>query len=244
MSVSRRLVLAMGIAGAAWGAHMPVAMAQPAKFQQPPAFSIPYKTTGKYKGIGYSADSVLTWAPSGSSYQASMRTSKFGLGARTVSSVGQITANGLQPSRMSDGGGKTTKMSGGTVVFADANRASVPLQAGAQDQTSLAIQMAGMVAANPSSFTQGRRLSLQVVGINHAPVWQIVVGSPQAVTVAGKSYQAVHLRQVLQAGQEKATEVWLAPVTVKGQATYLPVRIRVSQASGEFVEQIATSLPQ
>ena len=211
----------------------------------PPAYTLHYSTKGKAKGINYSANSVLTWAPNGSSYRASVKTTMVPLGSRTQSSEGAITAQGLKPQRMIDRWvrGKTTQMSGNTIKFQDEYRPQVSMLPGAQDQVSLAIQASGWITANPSAFTPGKRVALQVVGFNHAPVWQFNVGQPQSLTINGNTYTAVYMRQAAQAGQTKTTEVWFVPATIKGQATYIPARIRVTSTEGEYVEQLAKALP-
>ena len=66
----------------------------------------------------------------------------------------------------------------------------------------------------------------------------------QPIRIGGISHNAIHLRQLPQAGQEKTTEVWLVPWTsAAGQKSYLPARIRITQSNGDFAEQTAKALP-
>ncbi len=61
-----------------------------------------YKMTGTSKGLNYHANAELGWNNSGSQYEAYMKVSALFLGARIMTSAGQITASGLAPTRFAD----------------------------------------------------------------------------------------------------------------------------------------------
>jgi hypothetical protein len=119
----------------------------------------------------------------------------------------------------------------GKVSFS-ANTPDTPLLAGAQDQLSIFMQMAAMLAGDPRGFPEGSTLSFQAVGPRSADTWVFTVGGTGTQSLAGGELEAVHLWRNPSGEYDPKTEVWLAPAL-----GYLPVRIRLTQRNGDFVDQ-------
>jgi hypothetical protein len=123
----------------------------------------------------------------------------------------------------------------GKVSFS-ANTPDVPLLLGAQDHLSIFIQLAAMLGGDPDRFTEGVTVPFQAVGPRSSEWWVFKVGAAEALTLPGGSVKAVKLTRDPSGEYDSRVEVWLAP-----EMNFLPVRIRLSQPNGDFVEQLWSS---
>jgi len=89
-----------------------------------------------------------------------------------------------------------------------------------------------MLAGEPNGFPQGSTLAFQAVGPRSADAWVFTVGASEKLTLPGGEMQAVHLWRDPAGEYDPKTEIWLAPTL-----GYLPVRIRLTQRNGDFVDQ-------
>lgn len=198
----------------------------------PASVKLEYRVTANK--FPFRLSSELVWQQHDRSYAARLSISAFGQ-SRVQTSRGQIDQFGLAPERFSD---KTRSEvaahfnhAQGMVSFS-ANTPSVPLQPGAQDRLSVLIQLAALVAGTPQRFTPGTTLRLQTVGPREADLWLFTFGDMEALDLPGGPQQGLKLvRQPRQIYDQKL-EVWLAP----GLA-YLPARIRITEANGDYVDQ-------
>ena len=178
--------------------------------------------------------SELLWLQQDRSYQARLSISAFGQ-SRVQTSRGQIDPFGLAPERFSD---KTRSevaahfnRAQGMVSFS-ANTPSIPLQPGAQDRLSVLVQLAALVASDPKVFIAGATLRVQTIGPREGDLWLFTFGDMENLELPGGPQPALKLvRQPRQVYDQKL-EVWLAP----GLA-YLPARIRITEANGDYVDQ-------
>jgi hypothetical protein len=242
----------------------PVAAAQPAStpaaWQPPPpspaptglagepreprnatAFSIPgstrlnYAVTGEVKKQAWNADAQLLWRHDGSQYEARLEVSAFLMGARVQTSAGRITSAGLAPSRFSDRSRSEQAThfvrDRGVIVFS-ANRPEVALQAGAQDQLSVVLQLASMLAGEPARYPAGSAISIQTASVRDAEPWQFSVDGEEKLHLPQGETAAVRLTRQPRRDFDQKVELWLAPAW-----GYLPVRMRLTQQNGDFVDQ-------
>jgi hypothetical protein len=72
----------------------------------------------------------------------------------------------------------------------------------------------------------------QAVGPRYSEDWTFVVGSPEVLELPGGKVKALRLTREATAEFDTRGDVWLAP-----EMGYLPVRIRLSQANGDFIDQ-------
>ena len=194
-----------------------------------------YKATGMSKGLTYHANTELAWYHDGTSYNARMTLSAFLVGSFVWSSAGQVGAQGLAPTRFAEK--KRTEVAAhfepdkGQIIFS-ANTPSAQWIKGAQDRATVFIQMAGMLAGDPSAFPPGSSISLYTVGPRSADVWTFVVEPIEVVNLPAGDMPALKLVRKPRDAYDNKVELWLAP-----SLGYLPVRSKVTQADGAFVDQ-------
>ena len=226
---------------------------QPARV--PLAYELAYAVTGKRTTWNYHASSRLQWSSDAQGrYRMSFTVSAFLIGSRTQASTGLLTPNGLQPDRLSDdwrGGHVTTFVrpadgaqgAGGHIAFST-GRPDATLMPGAQDEVSVFMQLAALLAAHPGLGQPGSTLPIQVAELRGASVWNFGVLPADTVTVDGKPLQTVHLQRAATPDASRTVDVWYAPWKAgSGETVYLPVRLRISEASGDYVEQLLERMP-
>jgi len=171
----------------------------------------------------------------GKTYDARMEISHFLLGSRVQTSTGQLTNFGLEPTRFGDKVRSEVAAhfdyEKNTITFS-ANTPDVPLLRGAQDQLSVLMQLAAMFGADPKGFPQGSTLPFQAVGPRSAESWVFTVGTTEKLQMPGGDINAIRLWRDPNGEYDAKTEIWLAP-----DVGFLPVRIRLTQPNGDFVDQ-------
>jgi hypothetical protein len=194
-----------------------------------------YNLTGASKGLHYSARGELLWQQDGKQYNAQLSASMLFLGSRTRTSTGNITAAGLAPQRFSDKWRSEVaahfQYDTGRATFS-ANTPDVPLLAAAQDQLSVVLQIAGMLAADPSHYPVGSTIALQTVGPRDADIWQFSVEGSEKAYVPYDTMDILKLTRIPLKEFDKKVELWLGP-----GISYLPVRLKITDPNGDFIDQ-------
>jgi hypothetical protein len=191
---------------------------------------------GEEKGyIKYNASGELLWLPDAMQYSAKLELSAFGFRLRTWTSKGELTDNGLQPIRFGDkprGAEQAThfQRDKGIISFS-ANNPDVPLQAGAQDKLSALLQLSAMVAGDPGQYPSGSVISFQAADAHRAELWDFKVGATETLDLPGGTLNGIKLSKEPTVEFDQRIEVWLAP-----DMRYLPVRLRITEASGAFAD--------
>ncbi|MDQ3271430.1 MAG: DUF3108 domain-containing protein, partial [Pseudomonadota bacterium] len=226
----------------------PVPETVPAAAPAPPtlvaaagALSIPgsarlkYSMTGRSKTMDYHAQAQLDWQQDGEAYQLSMVVSAFGLGERSMTSKGRLTGDGLAPTRFLDKSRSERaahfQPDKGKITFS-VNTTDVPWQAGAQDRVSVFVQLASLLAGDPARYPRGSSISLYTAGPTTADTWTFVVEAEEKLSLPAGEFIAVKLTRKPQRDYDQTVEVWLAPAI-----GWLPVRTRITQQNGDFVDQ-------
>jgi hypothetical protein len=223
------------------------ALAEPDPTPKPPAaqaarnYAFPasarlkYDIKGEVKGFPYFANGELLWRQDGKTYDARMEISHFLLGSRVQTSTGQLTPHGLEPIRFGDKVRSEVaahfERTQNKVVFS-ANTPDVPLLPGAQDHLSVFMQLASMLGGAPGSFPKDTKLPFQAIGPRSSESWVFLVGELENLSLPGGEIKALKLSRPATGEFDPRVEVWLAP-----DVGYLPVRIRLTQGNGDFVEQ-------
>ena len=201
----------------------------------PASARLEYRMTGSAKGLTYYANAELAWRNAGSSYDARMTVSALFLGSRSLSSTGQVTADGLAPTRFADKSRHEVaahfEPDKGLVTFS-ANTPSVPWIKGTQDRVTVFLQLAGMLAAHPAGFPAGSSISLYTVGPRSADVWTFVVEGEETINLPAGDLTALKLSRKPRGEYDQKVEIWLSP-----SLGYLPVRSKITQSNGDFVDQ-------
>ena len=201
----------------------------------PASARLAYKMTGSAKGLTYYANAELLWRNAGGSYDARMTVSALFLGSRSLASTGQVNADGLAPTRFADKSRSEVaahfEPDKGLVTFS-ANTPSVPWIKGTQDRVTVFLQLAGMLAAQPARFPAGASISLYTVGPRSADVWTFVVEGEETINLPAGDMATLKLGRKPRGEYDQKVEIWLAP-----SLGYLPVRSRITQSNGDFVDQ-------
>ncbi len=218
-----------------------VAAAQPEPAQSPSALSIPnsvrlsYKMTGLSRGLNYHANGELNWLREANRYESSMVVSAFLLGSRSMTSVGEVTADGLAPKRFGDKARNELAAhfdaDKGKITFS-ANRPELPWQRGAQDRLSVFFQLAGLLAGQAGAVPTGTRIAIYTVGPRDAETWTFIVENMENLNLPVGEIQALRLTREPKREFDQKIETWFAP-----SMSYWPVRIKITQSNGDFVDQ-------
>lgn len=218
-----------------------VTSAQPEPTQSPSALSIPnsvrlsYKMTGLSRGLNYHANGELNWLREANRYESSMVVSAFLLGSRSMTSVGEVTADGLAPKRFGDKARNELAAhfdaDKGKITFS-ANRPELPWQRGAQDRLSVFFQLAGLLAGQAGAVPTGTRIAIYTVGPRDAETWTFIVESMENLKLPVGEIKALRLTREPKREFDQKIETWFAP-----SMSYWPVRIKITQSNGDFVDQ-------
>lgn len=201
----------------------------------PPSARLNYKVTGGAKGLNYQARSELVWQNLGDNYETSLTVSALFIGSRSMASKGQIVSEGLAPGRFADKYKNEVaahfEPDKGQVSFS-ANTPSVPWVKGMQDRVSVFFQLAGMLAGKPEGFPVGSTIAMVTVGPRDADGWTFVVESAESLTLPFGELNTLKLSRQPRKEFDQKVEIWYAP-----SLGYLPVRSKITQANGDFVDQ-------
>ncbi|SFC07201.1 Protein of unknown function [Polaromonas sp. OV174] len=194
-----------------------------------------YTMTGSAKGLNYHAKAELDWQNQGASYAARMGVSALFLGSRSMASSGQIGADGLAPMRFSDKSRSEVAAhfdaDKGQISFS-ANTPNVPWVKGVQDRVSVLLQLGGMLAGNPAGFPVGTNITVYTVGPRDADSWTFLVEGEESLKLPYGELNTLKLARQPRREFDQKVEVWYAPAL-----GYLPVRSKITQANGDFIDQ-------
>lgn len=196
-----------------------------------------YEIRGDVAGRVYATTGQLRWQHDGTSYQANMDVGDFHAGARTETSTGSLTANGLAPLRFTDSLHATAAAEfdheAGTLDFGAAAPLA-ELKPGAQDRLSVLLQLAAIFAGNADRLPAGSQLAFPTVGVESWSRWVFTVGDSELLTLLeGPPTHGIHLSRPPADGDDTTLDVWLAP-----SIGYMPLRIRLSRSNGDAIEQL------
>jgi hypothetical protein len=211
----------------------------------PASVRLQYKMTGSAKGLDYHANAELNWNNSGREYEASMRVSAMFIGSRTMNSRGDVTPAGLAPRRFSDKSRSEQaahfETDKGKITFS-ANTPDAPWLEGAQDRVSIFLQLGGMLAAASSGapgatpFPVGSSITVYTVGPREADTWTFIVEGEEQSSLPAGDMATVKLTRKPRREYDQKVEIWYAPALY-----FLPVRSRITQANGDFIDQQLSS---
>lgn len=200
----------------------------------PPPVLLSYRLTGQDKGMNYFASGEMRWQHNETAYALSLSVKAFLVGSRHWRSVGDITASGLAPRRFSDSwrSERATHFDRANqrVVFSS-NAPVVPLEAGAQDQISLYVQLAAAMAGEPRRFEPGTRLQLQTATTKDASPWLLTLGDSETLQLESGAVKTVKWVCQPRNRFDATVAFW-----VSAQHAWMPVRIRITQVSGSFID--------
>jgi hypothetical protein len=209
------------------------------RFAVPPSARFHYDVVAHTKGITLNGNARLDWRNDGREYEAQLTLSAPFLRARTQRSTGLVTPQGLAPVRFSDKyrSEEATHFDreNGKVVFSS-NKPDAVLEAGVQDRLSIVLQLAAMMAGQPSRYPAGSSITVQTASTKEAEPWTFNVTAAETLDLPGGRVQALRLTRLPRKEYDVKLELWLAP-----GAAYAPVRLRLTQPNGDWVDQLWSS---
>lgn len=202
-----------------------------------PAYRVPASARLTYlvqaNKFPFSVNAELVWHAEAQRYEARLTISAFGQ-ARTQTSRGLITAQGLAPERFSDKYRSEVaahfNRDTGKATFS-ANTPDVLLSPGAQDRLSLLLQLGAMAAGTPAQFTEGTTFAVQTVGPRDADTWLLTVQGEEPLVLPGGPQTGLKLMRKPRKEFDQRVELWLGT----GMA-YLPVRLKITEANGDYLD--------
>lgn len=150
-------------------------------------------------------------------------------------SQGSIGTSGLQPSAFTATQGNGTKTisyfntAEQQVVFGAPGRAPKPLMPGAQDELSVAVQLASMFLGEPQRYRMGDQIVIYVVQRSDARVWVFQVEKEELVDIPAGLTPSIKLTRAPRSEYDTGVTVWLAPAH-----QYFPVRIRLDYSPDRY----------
>ena len=200
----------------------------------PPSALLSYRLTGMEKGLTYHASGELNWQHNDQAYALALSVKAFLLGSRHWRSQGQITAAGLAPRKFTDSwrGERASHFDreNKQVVFSS-NAPTAELLPGAQDQISLYVQLAAAMAGAPQRFAPGTRLNIQTVTLREALPWILTQEQNDSLTLDSGQLDTTKWSAQPRNRFDAKVEFW-----VSAQHGWLPVRIRITQVSGNYID--------
>lgn len=218
------------------GAGTPPIDAAAAPVKLPPSMLLRFDVTGEARRFHYNAGAELLWRNLGATYEARQEIKAFLLGSRSQTSTGRITAWGLQPVRFGDRARAEQAAHfdyDRHLATFSANTPDSPIGPGAQDRLSVFIQLGALLAAAPERYPPGTRITLTVVGARSADRWSFTVEGTETLDLPAGPTPALKLQRLPRSDRDRdqQADLWLG--TALG---YLPVRIRITQANGDFAD--------
>ena len=206
----------------------------------PPSARLLYNLTGQARKLDYTARGEVIWRQDGQHYALRLSVSAFLIGARSQTSEGDITPQGLAPRRYADQwrGEQAAHFNRETqrITFS-ANTPDVPLLPGAQDRLSLSVQIGALMAANPARMAPGTSLTLQTANTRAAEPWTFTSDGEERLDLPFGVIQAFKFSRAPRREFDTRVEVWIAP-----SLNHAAVRIRVTQGNGDFVDQVLRAI--
>lgn len=202
-------------------------------FQVPSSIIARYAVKGEAKGLPYNAAAHLAWSHDGTQYEARLKIDAL-LGSREQVSTGRLSADGLAPTRFGDLS-RTEQAAHfvrdkGVISFSN-NAPDAVLQAGAQDRLSVLLQLGAMLAADPARYPPGTRVDVQTAGVRDAETWSFSIEGPQELQIRNRTVATIKLERAPRHEHDQKVELWVGP-----DMDYLPVRVRLTQPGGDFVD--------
>jgi Protein of unknown function (DUF3108) len=182
----------------------------------------------------------LDWLPSGATYQLTLRGQAVGTPSLSWTSLGGLDPTGLAPLRYTESRrGRELRAvnfqrDAGRVTFSGPP-IEYPLVPGGQDRLSWMVQLAAVMAANPSLAQAQSQVSIWVVGTRgDADVWTFTVQDRAALDLPlGRVENTIHLVREPRRPYDTQVQVWLDPAR-----HHLPVqaflRVRATGVGSEF----------
>jgi hypothetical protein len=207
----------------------------------PPSVQLTYAVTALSKGSTYNGSGQLDWQHDGQTYQARLTAKVLIFTVLSQTSEGQLTDKGLVPDRFTDSRRSARAAhfdrSTGKVRFSN-NAPDAALVPGMQDRLSIFFQLSSLFGARPDAYSEGQNLRLPVSSVDASEIWLFQVGPQAAERLPAGEIPTQKLTRSPRKEFDRKVEVWLAPAIA-----HLPVRLRITEQNGDFVDMKLDELP-
>ena len=219
-------------------------------FEWPPSTRLSYHLTGNVRGP-VDGRARVEWLRQGSRYQvfmeASVGPSFAPLFSRRDFSEGEITADGLSPSRYELEQKVVLRDPRRQAILLDGNRIrlpsgqELPRPPGVQDAVSQFVHLTWLFTLQPHLLTPGNTVELTIALPRRVEPWTYDVIAIEPLDTPAGRVDTVHVkpRREPRPGGDFLVELWFAPAL-----QYLPVRIIVRQDADTYVDLLIERLPQ
>ncbi len=227
-------------AAPASAASAPAAVA----FDWPPSTRLTYKLLGNYRGP-VEGTAQVDWLRKGTRYQVHLGTAIGPVLSRHITSEGELTAQGLAPHRF-DGEQKVMFRSPrrwsqrfGPQLVTLTDGKEVPTLPGVQDEASQFVQLTWLFTTQPKRLKVGSSVEMPLAISKRLDRWTYDVIGEEALHFPFGEVPTFHLKPRREAGGGDLTpEIWVAPTL-----QYLPVRIRLTDGNGNWVDLMLEKPP-
>jgi hypothetical protein len=208
-----------------------------------PSGTLDYEVQGQARGIGYRATSRLRWQRQGLRYEAEWEVRARWVGSRTQQSHGEWGAQ-IQPTQFTDRSRRERRYELDPPqqryrFFQDGELAQQgPLPPGTQDRLSVWLALA-LWAQRHSGQRPPAPWVVPVIQPDGAQPWTWLWRGPDAIDTPAGRLQALRIDRQEDPDATQHTRVWLHEAV-----GWLPVRLRVQDAQGDWVEQTLRQLPR
>ncbi len=251
-AASAPLLPLVATASAASAVSAAAAASAPGDFQPGPEWPastrLDYKLRGNYRGA-VTGRARVEWLRDGRRYQVHLEVA-VGPGfapliARTMSSEGVLTPQGIQPERFDEDTRVllaarrrlTLQFLGPELVFPNGRREWAP--AGVQDAASQFVQLTWLFLTGRETLAAGREVRLPLALPRKLYAWRYVIEGEETLETPMGPLAAWHLRPLVEnTGSDLRAEVWLAP-----SLQYLPVRLMIRQDEQTWIDLMLQSAP-
>lgn len=207
----------------------------------PPSVQLKYAVRALSKGGTYHGSGRLDWSHDGQRYQARLTAKVLFFNVFGQTSEGRLSDKGLAPERFTDSrrGERAAHFERSTARIRYSNNApDAALLPGAQDRLSVNLQLAALFNARPDAYAEGQALRLPVSSHDMSEVWLFRVGPQATERLPAGEVVARKLTRNPRKEFDRTVELWLGPTVA-----HLPVRLRITEPNGDFVDMALEELP-
>lgn len=214
---------------------------RPATGALPPAVNAQwqYEVSGSAKGLPYQASATMRWQVEQDHYKTQLSLGAFLVGSRSQTSEGRLGPSGLKPELFVDKARRERQLRfdwAARTVQSPEQPVARPLVAGAQDRLSVFMQLSSLLAGLPHGPEVDQVWRIPVAGFSGTEDWVFHYQGPEALDLPAGPFATWKLERPALHARDQKVELWFAP-----DFHHLPVRIRLSQADGDSVDQRLSS---
>lgn len=210
----------------------------------PPNADLSYKIQARQSGLPLSGSASVRWQQNAGQYSIVTETRAVLIGKiLDASSHGKLDQYGLAPDKFYEkrfGKDATTTRFDRDAKSINFSAAAVsyPIKGGEQDRTSATWQLISLARANAERFKPGSEWKMFVAGRRDAEDWSFKVLGQETIMTALGEQVCLHIAKAPPPdSKDQQLEIWLAPAL-----DWYPVRLKFSDADGDYVDQLIVQI--